>query len=79
MRFAIDGAYFEIDPSPENATRLRDALAEYVRHARRVESLDTGPERPRRQFSFAGSISAEPDFAERSEEILEEIARRNSA
>jgi hypothetical protein len=30
-----------------------------------------------RRWSFAGSISAEPDLAERSEEIIEEMFRRN--
>jgi hypothetical protein len=29
-----------------------------------------------RRLSFAGTLSAEPDFAERSEEILDEIIRR---
>lgn len=31
-----------------------------------------------RRLSFAGTLSAEPDLAERSEEILDEIARRNA-
>jgi hypothetical protein len=30
------------------------------------------------RLSFIGSLTAEPDLAERSEEILEEIARRNA-
>lgn len=32
----------------------------------------------RKRLSFIGSLSAEQDLAERSEEILEEIARRNA-
>ncbi|OLF16553.1 histone-like nucleoid-structuring protein Lsr2 [Actinophytocola xanthii] len=36
VAFALDGAEFEIDLSAENASRLRDALAEFVGHARRT-------------------------------------------
>jgi hypothetical protein len=36
VTFALDGAEFEIDLSAENAARLRDVLAEFVGHARRV-------------------------------------------
>ena len=35
VEFGLDGAFYEIDLSEENAERLRDALAEYVEHARR--------------------------------------------
>jgi hypothetical protein len=34
--FALDGVDFRIDLSAENANRLRDIMAEYVGHARRV-------------------------------------------
>ncbi|SER76432.1 Lsr2 protein [Propionibacterium cyclohexanicum] len=34
--FALDGVTYEIDLSDENASKLRDALAEWVGHARRV-------------------------------------------
>lgn len=36
------------------------------------------PDRQVRRLSFAGSVSAEPDFAERSEDILREINRRSA-
>lgn len=36
VTFALDGVEFEIDLSADNAARLRDMLAEYVGHARRV-------------------------------------------
>ena len=36
VRFALDGASYEIDLSTDNASRLRDALAQYVANARRV-------------------------------------------
>lgn len=35
VEFGLDGAFYEIDLSGNNAERLRDALAEYVEHARR--------------------------------------------
>ena len=36
VTFALDGVEFEIDLSSDNAARLRDTLAEFVGHARRV-------------------------------------------
>jgi hypothetical protein len=35
VEFGIDGATYEIDLSESNAAALRDALADYVAHARR--------------------------------------------
>ncbi|GAA4871917.1 histone-like nucleoid-structuring protein Lsr2 [Actinomycetospora straminea] len=35
VEFGIDGATYEIDLSEANASALRDALADYVAHARR--------------------------------------------
>jgi hypothetical protein len=37
-----------------------------------------GTSAPRRRLSFAGTLEAEEDFAERSEEILDELVRRNA-
>lgn len=37
-----------------------------------------GDSTPRRRLSFAGTLEAEEDFAERSEEILDELVRRNA-
>jgi len=36
VTFALDGVEFEIDLSADNAARLRDELAEFVGHARRI-------------------------------------------
>jgi hypothetical protein len=36
VAFALDGVEFQIDLSAENANRLRETLAEYVGHARRI-------------------------------------------
>ena len=36
VRFAIDGTEYEIDLSDRNADRLRESIAEFVGHARKV-------------------------------------------
>jgi hypothetical protein len=36
ISFALDGVSYEIDLNSDNATRLREALAPWVGHARRV-------------------------------------------
>ncbi|MFD1047271.1 Lsr2 family protein, partial [Kibdelosporangium lantanae] len=36
VAFTLDGVEFQIDLSAENAARLRDSLAAYVAHARRI-------------------------------------------
>lgn len=36
VTFALDGTNYEIDLSEKNAARLREALAEFVGHARRA-------------------------------------------
>ncbi|EIF00785.1 histone-like nucleoid-structuring protein Lsr2 [Saccharomonospora glauca] len=36
VEFGLDGINYEIDLSAENAEELRDALAQYVEHARRA-------------------------------------------
>jgi len=41
VTFALDGVSYEIDLSHDNAARMRDLLAPYVGHGRRV----TGPRR----------------------------------
>lgn len=38
LTFSLDGVSYEIDLSHENAARLRDLLAPYVGHGRRVGS-----------------------------------------
>ncbi|MFL6181135.1 MAG: Lsr2 family protein [Actinomycetes bacterium] len=36
VRFSLDGSSYEIDLSASNAARLRNAMAEFVGHARKV-------------------------------------------
>lgn len=37
VAFALDGASYEIDLNDKNAKKLRDAIANYVAHARRID------------------------------------------
>jgi hypothetical protein len=56
VTFAIDGVDFMIDLSTENASRLRDTLAEYVGHARR-----TGGRKGRGQAATTRGTNGKPD------------------
>lgn len=57
VTFALDGVDFVIDLSTDNASRLRDTLAEYVGHARR-----TGGRKQRGMVAAAPSSSnGKPD------------------
>jgi hypothetical protein len=46
VAFALDGANYEIDLSEDNAAKLRDELAPWIAHARRVRAGGTRPSRP---------------------------------
>jgi len=45
VEFGLDGASYQIDLSGENAGKLRDALADYVEHARRSGGRKRAPGR----------------------------------
>ncbi|CRK59883.1 hypothetical protein [Alloactinosynnema sp. L-07] len=70
------------DDIHELVDQLNPVQADAVRAV--VLQLVTGsgssfaPDRQVRRLSFAGSVTAEPDFAERSEDILREINRRSA-
>jgi hypothetical protein len=51
VSFGLDGASYEIDLNDKNAAALRDALATYVGHGRKV----TGARRGRRSSSSSSS------------------------
>ena len=55
--FAVDGSRYEIDLTSANAAKLRDALATYIRGARR--STAAGPLRRRRGPGTSSSLSTE--------------------
>jgi len=46
VEFGLDGATYTIDLSGGNAGRLREALEEYVEHARRAGGRKRAPGRP---------------------------------
>ena len=54
VSFALDGTSYEIDLNDKNAGALRDALATYVGHGRKV----AGGARRGRRSSAAGGTSA---------------------
>jgi len=54
VSFALDGASYEIDLTHENAARLRDLLAPYVGHGRRVGG---GTRRARGSARAAGTAN----------------------
>lgn len=60
VNFGLDGASYEIDLSDDNATKLREALAVYVGHARRTggrrrSGSQGGSPSPSRSSSGGGS------------------------
>jgi nucleoid-associated protein Lsr2 len=68
VSFALDGSSYEIDLSSANATALRDALAGYVGHARKVGGRRT----PSHRRGAAAAGSSAPSAKE-----IREWARAN--
>ncbi|WP_432558662.1 histone-like nucleoid-structuring protein Lsr2 [Granulicoccus sp. GXG6511] len=58
VRFGLDGVDYEIDLSIENAEKLRDAMAQWVGHARKV-SRGRGTATGRRSSSGGGTSPTE--------------------
>ncbi|KAA1428301.1 histone-like nucleoid-structuring protein Lsr2 [Nocardioides antri] len=56
VAFGLDGTSYEIDLNEKNATKLRDALAAYVGHARKVSS--SGRRTRSKATAAAGGASA---------------------
>ena len=55
VTFGLDGTSYEIDLNDKNAAKLRDALAGYVGHGRKVGSA---PRRGRKAAVSTGGVSA---------------------
>ena len=55
VTFGLDGTSYEIDLNKKNAAALREALATYVGHGRKVGS---GPRRGRKAAASTGGTSA---------------------
>lgn len=58
LSFALDGTSYEIDLNDENAAALREALAPYVGHARKVGRGSGGGGRRTKAASAAAASSA---------------------
>ena len=59
VRFGLDGTEYEIDLNAEHAQALRDALARYVRAARRAGGGARRPARSGRRASAGGLNTTE--------------------
>lgn len=68
VEFGLDGKNFEIDLSKENATKLREALAEFVASARRLGG--------RRRSGSAASPSRRPSIDREQNQAIREWARK---
>jgi hypothetical protein len=55
VEFGVDGVSYEIDLSEKNAEALRDALADYVAHARRLGGRRRAGRTTARPSTSAGS------------------------
>jgi hypothetical protein len=71
VSFGLDGSQYEIDLSAKNATKLRDALADYVANARRAT-------RGSRSYSGGGRRAGRPTRSDREQtQAIREWARKN--
>lgn len=71
VEFGLDGASYTIDLSGNNAGRLRDALEEYVEHARRAGGRKRAAGRP------AAGRAPRPASADREQNLaIREWARK---
>jgi hypothetical protein len=70
VSFGLDGAQYEIDLSTKNASKLRDALADYVANARRA--------RGGRSYAAASRRAGRPTRSDREQtQAIREWARKN--
>ncbi|HWD07318.1 Lsr2 family protein [Amycolatopsis sp. NPDC051903] len=74
VEFGLDGVTYQIDLSSENAEELRDALAQYVEHARRAGGRKRAALRP-----VAGAkAAARPATVDREQnQAIRAWARKN--
>jgi Lsr2 len=59
VRFGLDGTEYEIDLNAEHAQALRDAIARYMKAARRVGGAARRPSRAGRRASASGLNTTE--------------------
>jgi hypothetical protein len=64
VTFGLDGSAYEIDLSAENASQLRDVLADYVANGRKASLIRTGARRTRAAVSAPARGASAPDTAD---------------
>jgi hypothetical protein len=78
VEFGVDGATYEIDLSDGNAAKLRDALADYITHARRLGRRGRASRAATRPASSAASSrpSVRASVDREQNQAIREWARR---
>jgi hypothetical protein len=86
VRFAIDGAEYEIDLSAKHSDELRDALKNYVTHARKVGGTARRGSRGMRKASAINTVAVRAwarenglDIKERGRVPADVVARYREA
>lgn len=73
VEFGLDGVSYQIDLSEDNAIELRDALAQYVEHARRTGGRRRTASRP----SVAAEVKAPAHVDREQNQAIRKWARTN--
>lgn len=76
VSFALDGVSYEIDLNEENATRLREEMATWVGHARRVGGRSSA-RRSSRSRSASSTSSSSSSSSSGDTAAIREWAREN--
>lgn len=78
VTFGLDGVTYEIDLSAKNAAALRDALAPWVAHGRRVSGRSAGAGRARKSSSAGNDTAAVREWARANGHQVSERGRLSS-
>ena len=78
VTFGLDGVTYEIDLSAKNAAALRDALAPWVGHGRRVPGRSAGASRGRKAPSAGNDTAAVREWARANGHQVSERGRLSS-
>ena len=78
VTFGLDGVTYEIDLSAKNAAALRDALAPWVGHGRRVSGRSAGASRARKAAASGNDTSAVREWARANGHQVSERGRLSS-
>ncbi|SEP54309.1 MULTISPECIES: histone-like nucleoid-structuring protein Lsr2 [Amycolatopsis] len=75
VEFGLDGVSYQIDLSEDNAAELRDALAQYVEHARRMGGRRRSATRP--SVAVAAATKAPTHVDREQNQAIRKWARSN--